>query len=612
MRRTVRTALSACVVTLVVPAVVAVAPAGAAPPTGTLVPIGGGYERPSLEGFSRIAAEGASGPTVDLVVVPSSYGDKAKDRAENLALAQQRTDQIDAICDSVVPPPYTGCTATLAVLLNRKDAMNPANSTIFDAPSTDGIYVLGGDQGIAMQVLAGSPAEQAMERAVTRGVALGGTSAGAAVESRNMINGFTGKLGPADGLRQGSTLMWWGDDPDLERGLSFGSQRAIFDQHFYQRGRFGRLLSTIATSDERYAGQSRLGVGVDYATGVRADDDTTLSGVFGASSAAVVDFETLNATHQWVGPLALLSARNVLTHLLTPGTAAYDMTTRTPSIDGAPVAPPAPTGWRAPSAPGTGTTYLGGGLLDGAVKDGALPDFVRTASAGVASPKQSRIVVVSASSGDTATAQAYAAALKTAGWAGSVVTSTYGPGWTAPDLAGAAGVVVTAADATTLAPAMGDASFRSWVGGAARTAPAFLADDHMAAAVGARWSPKADPTSSTVEDQGIAAFRADDAQWQPGLGLVSASIVPSLTSEYRWGRLYAATMADPTQLAFGVADGTAVALSPGAGARVAGGISVVVADGRQATYSTASNGAIGAVNVVLDVFAAGEALTSAR
>jgi cyanophycinase-like exopeptidase len=134
----------------------------------------------------------------------------------------------------------------------------------------------------------------------------------------------------------------------------------------------------------------------------------------------------------------------------------------------------------------------------------------------------------------------------------------------------------------------------------------------MAAAVGARWSPKADPTSSTVEDQGIAAFRADDAPWQPGLGLVSASIVPSLTSEYRWGRLYAATMADPTQLAFGVADGTAVALSPGAGARVAGGTSVVVADGRQATYSTASNGAIGAVNVVLDVFAAGEVLTSAR
>jgi cyanophycinase-like exopeptidase len=463
-----------------------------------------------------------------------------------------------------------------------------------------------------MKVLAGSPAEQAMERAVSRGVALGGTSAGAAVESRSMINGFTGQLGPAEGLRRDSTLMWWGDDADLERGLSFGSQRAIFDQHFYQRGRFGRLLSTVATSDERYAGASRLGVGVDYATGVRVDDDTTLSGVFGASSAAVVDFETLGATHSWVGPQSLLSARNVLTHLLTPGTAAYDLTTRTPSIDGAPVAAPAPTGWRAPAAPGSGTTYLGGGLLDGAVKDGALPAFVRTATAAVASPKQSRIVVVSASSEDTATAQAYAAALKTAGWKGSVVTSTYGPGWTAPDLAGAAGVVVTAADATTLAPAVGDAAFRGWVSDAARTAPAFLADDHMAAAVGARWSPKADPTSSTVEDQGIAAFRADDAQWQPGLGLVSASVVPSLTSEYRWGRLYAATMADPTQLAFGVAEGTAIALSPTSGATVAGGASVVVADGRQATFSTAENGAIGAVNVVLDVFAAGEALTSAR
>ena len=197
-------------------------------------PIGGGYETPSLEGFGRLAAEGASGTTVDLVVVPSAYGDKAKDRAENLALAQERTDQVDAACDAVVTAPYTGCTARLAVLLNRKDAMDPANSVGLD--TADGIYILGGDQGLAMQVLAASPAEAAMGRAADAGAAIGGTSAGAAVQSRSMINGYVGALGPADGLRRGSTLMWWGDDADLERGLSFGSQRAIYDQHFYQRG----------------------------------------------------------------------------------------------------------------------------------------------------------------------------------------------------------------------------------------------------------------------------------------------------------------------------------------------------------------------------------------
>ena len=577
----------------------------------TMAPIGGGYETPSLEGFGRLSAQGASGPTVDIVVVPSAYGDKAKDRAENLVLAQQRTDQVDAACDAVVKAPYTGCTARLAVLLNRKDAMDPANSVGIDA--ADGVYILGGDQGLAMKVLAASPAEAAMGRAAAAGATIGGTSAGAAVQSRNMINGYVGALGPADGLRQGSTLMWWGDDADLERGLDFGSTQVVYDQHFYQRGRFGRLLSTIATSDERRSGVSLLGLGVDYATGIHNAGDQTLSGVFGANSAAVVDFETLHATHQWVGKVPVLSARNVLTHLLAPGTASYAIPNRVPSVDGAPVPAPAPLAWTAPAAPGTGTVYLGGDLLAGDVRAGALPAFVRSAVAGAGGAvKQARIVVVSASSGDTATATAYAAALKTAGWSGLVQQVTYGtPSWASATLAGAAAVVVTAADPGTLAPAMADADFRTRIGSAARTAPAFLADDHFAAAMGSWWSPKADPSGATLEDEGIAAFKAADGAWRPGLALVAANIVPRLNGDSRWGRLYGLGQVDPSHLAFGVADGTAVTLSS-TGATVAGGTSVVVLDGRQARFSTASNGAIGATNVVLDIFGPGEQLTPSR
>ena len=104
--------------------------------------------------------------------------------------------------------------------------------------------------------------------------------------------------------------MWWDDDDaDLERGLDVGSTRAIFDQHFYQRGRFGRTLSTLATADERFGGKSPVGVGVDYATGIRDTGDTVLSDLFGDSSAALVDLETLGATHSWVGSPATLSAR---------------------------------------------------------------------------------------------------------------------------------------------------------------------------------------------------------------------------------------------------------------------------------------------------------------
>ena len=70
-----------------------------------------------------------------------------------------------------------------------------------------------------------------------------------------------------------------------------------------------------------------MGVGVDYATGIRDTGDTALSDLFGESSAALVDLETLGATHSWVGSPATLSARRVLTHLMTDDT-TYDLSTR--------------------------------------------------------------------------------------------------------------------------------------------------------------------------------------------------------------------------------------------------------------------------------------------
>ena len=53
------------------------------------------------------------------------------------------------------------------------------------------MYVLGGDQTVAMQVVAGTPVEAAMAAAYARGAVFGGNSAGDAVQSRNMINGYT-------------------------------------------------------------------------------------------------------------------------------------------------------------------------------------------------------------------------------------------------------------------------------------------------------------------------------------------------------------------------------------------------------------------------------------
>ena len=583
--------------------------ARAADPT-VMTPIGGGYTLETLQGFARAAADGATGPTVDLVVIPSSYGDAPADRAENLTLAQQRTGEVDAACDAVVPAPFTGCTAVLAPLLARADAEDPAGSAMIDA-QTDGIFILGGDQGLAMSILADTPAESAMEAAFRRGAAVGGTSAGAAVESRTMINGYVGDLGPWDGLQQGSSIIWWGDDADRERGLRFGSERAIYDQHFFQRGRFGRLLSTLATSDERFAGVSKVGVGVDYATGIRNTADTTLSGTFGASSVAVLDLETLSSPISWVGPDRVLSTRNVVTHLLPPdgagSTTAYDLPTRTVTRNGSPVTIAAPTPLAGPSVAGaTGTVYLGGDVAGGG-STAVVDEFVADARAAVARGAQSRIVVLAASSQDKKATKTYTTALKDAGWTGKVEVVEQDKK-SKVVTAGAAGVLLVGETPASVATALADPAFSALVRNAVLTAPVVLADRHLGAALGTWFSTKGDPTDSNYEDEAIANFRTGDGQWQRGLGLVSGSLVPSLTLDYRWGKLFDHGALAPQQSAWGIGEDTAVRVAPGGGATVVGDGSVVALDPRAAQFWTGPNGAIGAVGVLLSTFGAGEVL----
>jgi hypothetical protein len=157
---------------------------------------------------------------------------------------------------------------------------------------------------------------------------------------------------------------------------------------------------------------------------------------------------------------------------------------------------------------------------------------------------------------------------------------------------------------------MADPAFRDAVTTAVRTTPVVLADGAMTAVLGSRWSAKPNAPEADVdalEAEGVAAFRADDAAWLPGLALVPGTLVPHLADDYRWGRLYAGLTAAPQQLAVGITAGSAVVLSPTAAPAVTGS-SVVVADGRQGRFWTGGNGAMGASGVVLDVFGDGEAL----
>ncbi len=101
------------------------------------------------------------------------------------------------------------CRAVLADIQLRDDAFKPENLALFVA-DLDGIYILGGDQTIAMKVVADTPTERLMRQAYKAGAVVGGNSAGAAVESRTMIAGYIGDNGPENGLQRGSVDLWEG------------------------------------------------------------------------------------------------------------------------------------------------------------------------------------------------------------------------------------------------------------------------------------------------------------------------------------------------------------------------------------------------------------------
>ena len=555
-----------------------------------------------------LAAMRATGSTVDILVVPSAYG-TTPSIGQNTQLAQKRTDQIGAACSAIVGEyaGLTGCTARLVSLFTRASAEDPANAALFDAPSLDGVFILGGDQDLAMEVLAGTPTESAMAGAYRRGVVFSGTSAGDAVESRNMIWGFTDAGSQDNELQQGSVLVWWGNDNDLERGLSFGSTATILDQHFYQMGRFGRLLNVIAQSDDRFGGASKLGVGVDLATGVRLTGDTRLSDVWGASSAAIIDGETAGATHSWKGADRTLSERNVLTHLIPSGDFAYDVAARTPYSQGHAVAFHSAGAWPAGllHAPGPGALLLGGDV-SAAPSGAVLSQFVQRAKAS----GKSRIVEVFAgysSTGTTNDEQIYRKAVATAGWTGDVTQIVYGQhALSTTDLAGAAGVLFVGGDQSKLAGPVGDAAFRAFVRAAVNGAPVVMTDHAMTAAMGSWYSALPEPSPKTLETQAVDSFRTAGVPVRAGLGILpGVALEPRLTADYRWGRLYGLAHAHPNAIVLGICQDTAIVLDGGS-ATLSGDLSAVSLDARAATFAAGGNGALAAFNVLVNTHAPGD------
>ena len=572
----------------------------------TYVPIGSGYASATLQLFAREAVKHDTNGTVEILVIPITFATNAfsitnGERQQNLTLADNRRGLVESACNAVKLPSQT-CRAVLAPVLVRDDASLQSNLDLFP-PELDGMYILGGDQTIAMQVVANTPFEVKMANAFNAGAVVSGNSAGAAVESLNMIGGYIGSNGPENGFQQGSVDLWLpgGSDPN-QRGLSFGTTSLILDQHEFQRGRIARLINTSFTT-------GLLGIGADADTGMVITNEDTLTDVTGATAAIVIDLQTYNATGRFAGPTNSLAIHGVTTHLIPPGGFGYDITRRRPLVDGHPLPAPTVTGrsfgaLRLPA--GYGPFILAGDLSTD--RAGSVTQRFVSLSGG----SNARLVVLTlgyAKSTDAqADAKAFAAALQ------SQVTNPVQ--WFVVDsknqtavqnaIANATGVLVTAPDQSRvmnalagIAPALRNA----WAGG-----KVVLADNAAAAALGQATSVDATPTSASLESDSMGDFLLSGVTIQPGLNWISGiTVEPRMVMDRHWGRAYNHLYRNHALLGLGVDVNTAIEFTA-TGAKVLGKNTVVVFDGRYASYALGTNGALSERYVILDTYVEGDAL----
>ncbi len=163
-----------------------------------------------------------------------------------------------------------------------------------------GIFISGGSQMRLPAIIGGTPVEAAILDAYQRGVIISGTSAGAAVMPKVMIAYGKGGPTPREGIAQ------------FAPGLGL-TDTIVFDQHFRQRDRLGRLIYLIA------AHPGLLGVGVDENTAAIVEDEESIT-VAGTGAVTIVDGSGIESTDvadaKKGGPVAV---SNVRIHILTAG-----------------------------------------------------------------------------------------------------------------------------------------------------------------------------------------------------------------------------------------------------------------------------------------------------
>jgi len=204
------------------------------PPRGNLFIIGGGDRPPSL--MQKMVAVAGLSANDYIVVLPMSSAEP------DTSVYYFKEDMLPATSNKITSFNF------------KRDDINK-KAWLDSLQNAKLIFITGGDQNRFMKIVLHTPVHQAILKAYAKGATIAGTSAGAAVMSKEMITGneigADSSAGPFKTIKRQMV--------EIKEGLGLIST-AIIDQHFIVRSRYNRLLSVLADYP------SRTCIGVDEAT----------------------------------------------------------------------------------------------------------------------------------------------------------------------------------------------------------------------------------------------------------------------------------------------------------------------------------------------------------
>lgn len=257
-------------------------PAQAPAPRGTLVVMGGGDETPDIVAAVCDSAGGKGGV---LGIIPTANDNPARSLKVWSEVFQK-----------------AGLAIVPLDVRAREDSSRPA---LLDAArGCTAFWFTGGDQVRIAEKIVGTPLQKLIQEKYRDGAGVGGSSAGAAMMSRIMLEGEDrfGKLSLAE-FGPGSYRT--------REGMAFLPDRVIVDQHFLRRGRQNRLFSLVMEHPDHLA----IGIDEDTALVVKGGRAT----VAGARAVMVFDPQGMQLKGQ--------SFRHLAIHLLRAGE-GIDLATR--------------------------------------------------------------------------------------------------------------------------------------------------------------------------------------------------------------------------------------------------------------------------------------------